>query len=150
MGSLERVRGAGHDLIHAARRDPRAEQLSAQLDRVTARDAIADRERRDRRLQARPERAARNLAGQLPRPLLAAVRTTDTLALMLDHHGRDPGQLLDLMTRRRADHDPLAPAEHVPAPAHRRPALHNLIHRDGRQQLPTLALMTRLRALRAR
>ena len=52
MRQLERIRGAGQDLIDAARADPGAEQLGHQLDRVTPRDAIADRECRDRRLQA--------------------------------------------------------------------------------------------------
>ena len=69
---LERVPGTGEDRVDRAGADPRAEQLLAQLDQVTARDTVADRQRRDRRLKAWPERAGGDLPWQLGSALKAA------------------------------------------------------------------------------
>ena len=57
------VAGASEDVIDRAAADPRAEQLLAQLHGVAARDPVAHRQRRDRCLQARPERARGDLGG---------------------------------------------------------------------------------------
>jgi hypothetical protein len=50
VGPLERIAGAGQDLIDRAAADPGAEQFLAPLDAIAARDAVSDRQRRDRRL----------------------------------------------------------------------------------------------------
>ena len=126
----------------------RAEQLLAQLDHVAARDTVAHRQRRDRRLQARPERAAGDLGRQLARALDAAAGAAHALAAMLGHPDRDLRQLLDLMARRLADRDPLALGEHVAAAAALGPMLDDLVDRPRRQQLTTVPLMPRLAALR--
>src|SRR5579863_4144014 len=93
----------------------RAEQLLAELDDVTTRDPVSDRQRRDRRLQARAEHTAHNLLWQLGAPTPAAARAAHALAAMLDQPDRDRRQLLDLVAHRLAHRDPLALAEHMPA-----------------------------------
>ena len=130
-------------------RDPRAEQLLAQLDHVAARDTVAHRQRRDRRLQARPERAPGDLRRQLARALDAAVGAAHALAAMLGHRGprsaaapRPDGA----PARRTATRS--ASTNTWPQPHDARPVLDDLIDRPRRQQLTTLALMTRLAALR--
>jgi len=130
------------DLIDRAARDPRAEQLLTKLHRVAARDAVAHRQRRDRRLQARAERTRGDLAGALR----SAPRTAQPLTAMLGHPDRQLGQLLDLVAGRLGDRDQLGLAEHVPATAASRPVLDDLVDRRHRQQLPSVALMTGLAA----
>ena len=147
VGLLERVTGAVEDRVDRADRDPGAEQLLAELDEVAARDTIADRQCRERRLQARPERAAGNLAGQLAGALDAAAGAAHTLAAMLGDPHRDLRQLLDLMTRRLPNRNPLRLREHVAAATGRRPVIDELVDRPRRQQLTTMPLMTRLPAL---
>jgi hypothetical protein len=148
-GLCQRVGGAREDRVDGARRDPRAEQLLAQLDDVAAADAVAHRQRHHGGLQPRPERARCNRLGQSRRLALAAAGTDDALALMLGHAHGHHRQLFDLTARRLTDSDPIGRPEHVPARAASRPMLHELIDRPRRQQRPNLALMSRLAALRA-
>jgi hypothetical protein len=149
VGQLERVAGALQDRLDAAGADPCAEELLAELDDIAARDAVAHRQRRDRGLQPRAERAPGDLGGQpagLPCP---AGRAAHALAAMLDHPRRDHRQLLDLVTRRRAERHALGRAEQMPTRAGRRPMLDHLVDRRARQQIATASLMTRLGALAA-
>ena len=83
---LERVAAAGKDRVDRAGREPRAEQLLAQLDHVTARDPIADRQGHDRRLQPGPERAASDLGRQLG--ALSWWRTVDSARAGTDARSR--------------------------------------------------------------
>ena len=127
-----------------------ANSCSQQLDDVAARDAVAHRQRHDRRLQARPERARGDLRGQHRRSPRAAVRAAH--ALGTDARSRVTAITGNSSTWWRAgspDRDPLGLAEHVPAAASRRPVLDDLVDRPRRQQRPALALMTGLRALLA-
>ena len=63
---------------------------SVPLDRVLARDTVAHRQRRDRRLQARAEAALGYLVGEPRARALSALRTAQALSTVLDHphHGR--------------------------------------------------------------
>src|SRR6202022_313602 len=103
---------------------------------------------RDRRLQARPERGAANLDGQVAGALGAAAGAAHALAAMLGDPHRDLRQLLDLMTRRLPRSDPLSLGERVTTLTRRRPVLDELVNRPRRQQLTTMPLMTRLPARR--
>jgi hypothetical protein len=58
------------------------------------------------------------------------------------------GQLLDLPAHRLTDRDPLLGRESVTTPAALRPILDDAVYRPRRQERATLALMTRLGALR--
>ena len=149
VGHLQRVAGALQDRLDAAGADPRREQLLAQLDDVTARDAVAHRQRHDGGLQARTEGAGGDLGGQRAALLGAAVGAAHALALVLDDAHRDRRQLLELMARRIADRDALGGHEHVPALAPVRPVLDDLVDGPRRQQRPPLALVTGLAALLA-
>ena len=83
-------------------------------------------------------------AGSVARCLAPQSGQRSARALMLDHDRRDLRQLLDLVTE--PDHRPRTRsrvAEHMPAPTRRRPVHDHLIHSRGRQQLPTMTLMTR-------
>jgi hypothetical protein len=142
---LERVSGPRQDLINRANTDPRAGQLLTQFDRVTTRNAVADRERRDRRLQPRPERALSDLGGQLAGSLAPTARATQPLALMLDQPDRELRQLLDLVTRRRPNRHPqLCPPDQLNAYAE---SAESLITRASLK--PTPGLVERCRAWQA-
>jgi hypothetical protein len=80
---LERLGGASEDRVDGADRDRAAEQLLHQLDQLPPRETIPNRERRDRRLQLRPEAAARNTGRQLRADRAAAGRATDALQPVL-------------------------------------------------------------------
>jgi hypothetical protein len=123
-GLCQRVGGAREDRVDGARRDPRAEQLLAQLDDVAAADAVAHRQRHHGGLQPRPECARCNRLGQSRRLALAAAGADDALALMLGHAHGHHRQLFDLTARRLTDSDPIGRPEHVPARAASRPVLH--------------------------
>ena len=149
VGVGERVAGALQDRLDAARADPSAEQLLAELDDIATRDPVAHRERRDRGLQPRPERALGDLGGQHPAALGVTGRAAHPLALVLDHDRRDHRQLLNLMTRRHAERDQVGFAEHVPTLARLGPVLDDLIHRRRWQQLTPATLVAGLAALLA-
>src|SRR5215211_3916913 len=149
VGPLERVAGTGQDRVDRASAQARTEQLLAQLDGVPPRDTIANRERRDGGPQPRTERAAADPGRQLAGPFVPARRAAHAHALMLDHPDRQPRQLLDLITPRRADRDPLGLGEDVPAATDRGPVTDDLVDRGRRQQLTAATLMTRLTAWRA-
>src|SRR5215211_7074347 len=148
VGPLERVAGTGQDRVDRASAQARTEQLLAQLDGVPPRDTIANRERRDGGPQPRTERAAADPGRQLAGPFVPARRAAHAHALMLDHPDRQPRQLLDLITPRRADRDPLGLGEDVPAATDRGPVTDDLVDRRRRQQLTAATLMTGLRARR--
>ena len=57
VGILQSVGGAREDGVDRAGADARAEELFAELDHVAAAHAVAYRQRRDSRLQTRPESA---------------------------------------------------------------------------------------------
>jgi ketosteroid isomerase-like protein len=67
------------DRVHRAGRQRAAEQLADQLDRVAARHAVADRQRRHGGLQPRAERPAGNAGRQLSARGGAAVRAAPTM-----------------------------------------------------------------------
>ncbi len=129
----ERAGDALEDRVDRARADASAEQLLAQLDDIAARDAVAHRQHRHRRMKARPERAGRDVGGQLGAPALAATRAAHARAPVLGHRHRQPRQLLDLMAHRLADRDQLALGEDVPALTPGRPMHDHLVDRRGRQ-----------------
>ena len=97
MRLLQCLASAGQDRIDGARRDPCTEELIRQLDHVAAGDAVAHRQRHERRPQAGTKGTARHLAWQLGACPSATLRAAHTLAAMLDHSDRDRRQLLDLV-----------------------------------------------------
>ena len=144
---FERVRDARQDRVDGAGADPRSEQLLAQLNDVTAADAVAGRQHRQRGVIARPERAVGHPNRQLSSRPGAAVRAAHALTAMLGHRDGNRRQLLDLMTRRHIDGDQLVAGKLTATTTTRRPVIDELINRPRRQQRPALALMTRLGAL---
>jgi hypothetical protein len=150
VGVAQRVADPREDRVDGPSGDPGAEQLLAQLDDVAARDPVAHRQHRDRRLVvARPERAVADPGGQLAARASAAARAAHALAAMLAHRDSDRRQLLDLMTRREAIGNQLDFARDVATATTRRPVVDELVYRPRRQQRPALALMTGLGALLA-
>jgi len=117
------------------------EELFHELDRVTARQTVADRQRRDRCLQPWPEMTGSDIAGKQPRAASAAARTAHTLATMLDDTDRDHRQLFDLMVYGLTHRDPVAFAEYVAAIAAHRPVIDELINRPRRQHRAPTTLM---------
>ncbi len=146
---MQRVGGAGEDRVDGAGRDPRAEQLLAQLDDIAAAHAVAHRQGHDRRLQARPERACGDLDGEPTGAALPAAGATHPVAPVLGHAHGHHRQLLDLMARRLAVSGQVSCAEDVTAGAPGRPVLDDLVDRPRRQQRAALALMPGLSARRA-
>jgi hypothetical protein len=136
------LRGPGDDRVDRARADPGTEQLFAELDSIAARDAVAHRDRRHRRLQPRTEATAGNIHGQRCAHPSAAVRTAHSLAAVLAHPDVDRWQLFNLMARRLADRNPLVLAENMSATAARRPVLDDLIDSPRRRQRTAVTLVT--------
>ncbi len=132
--------------VHSAGRQTRLEELFGELDRVTARETIADRQRRYRRLKPGPEMTRSDLPGSLAGAASAALRTAHALAAMLGDHDRDHGELFDLVTRGLARRDPVALAEHVATIAARRPVIEEFINSPRRKQRPPVTPMSWLPA----
>jgi hypothetical protein len=146
VGLCESTADTGEHCVDGAARDACLEELLHELDRVTARETVADRQRRDRRLKPWPEMASSDLAGEQPRAASAAARAAHTLAAMLDDTDRDHGQLFDLMARGLAHRQPARLAEHMAAVAAPRPVIDELIDRPRGKQRPAVTLMPRLAA----
>jgi len=132
--------------VDGAGRHTCLEELSHELNRVTTRDTVADRQRRDGCLEPWPEMASGDLAGKQPRAASTAARTAHTLAAMLDDADRDDRQLFDLMVCRLTHRHPEAFAEYMAAIAARRPVIDDLIDRPRWQHRAPTALMAWLPA----
>jgi hypothetical protein len=141
-GLLERIGDPGEDRVDRAGTDPRPKQLLAQLDHITAADPVAHRQRRDRRLKARPKRTGGDLAGKPCPPSTAAAQAAHPLAAMLGHRDRDQRQLLDLVAHRLTHRDPLVLDEHLTALAAIRPVLDDIVDRPRRVQPLTVERLT--------
>jgi hypothetical protein len=117
VGLVEGQGGALQDRLDRARADARCEELSDELDRVTGRDAVSDREGDDRCLQARAEGSPRHLGRQLGARRGATGRAAQPLQPLLaeEHGGRR--QLRDLMARGLPERRALRRAEDVAAAA---------------------------------
>src|SRR5260370_42210931 len=124
-----------------------AEQLVGQLTHPAARHAMADREQRDRGLQARAENARGDIRRQQGPGSLPALRAADGVRAMLGHDHRGRRQLEHLMATRLASANTLAVNELLATPrASRRPMIN---HRaDLAHQLARAALMPPLATLR--
>ena len=83
VGLVEGRDGALQDGLDRARADARSEELTDELDRVTPRDAVPDREGGDGRLQARAEGARRHPGRQRGARHGAALRAAQALQAML-------------------------------------------------------------------
>ena len=83
VGDGQRLPGALQDRLDRARGDARSEEFTDELDRVTVRDAVPNREGGDRRLQARAEGAGRDLGRQLCPRGAAAVGAAQALEPVL-------------------------------------------------------------------
>src|SRR6266540_3218567 len=116
---------------------------------IRALPPVAHRQGRDRRLQARPERAPGQIPGQLGARLRATPGTANTVQTMLAHLDDDRRQLAHLMAHRIAIRLALCLSELVPATTALRPVVDLMIDPLGRQQTPVPALMTRLPTLPA-
>src|SRR6266511_1376102 len=106
-----RVPGALHDRVDGAGRKLDTEQLARELGAVATGDAVSDRERGDRCLQPRPERAPCNLGGTLGARLPPAVRASEPVQAVLADDDRDRRQLGDLVSLWRGSVDPLHGSE---------------------------------------
>jgi hypothetical protein len=143
----QRLRCSGEDRVHAARADACAEQLFGKLDSVLPRDTVAHRQRCDRRLQARTERAGGHLVQESRARASTALRAAaQSLATVLTHPHRDQRQLFDLVTRGLVHHHTLIGTEHVPAAAALGPVLDDRVNCPRRKQRPAVALMSVLDA----
>jgi hypothetical protein len=149
VGFVERLSGVLHDGVDRARGDRGSEELSDELDRVAAGDAVAHREGGDRRLQARAEGAPGHGGRQRGARHGAALRAAQTLEAVLAHRDRDRGQLHDLMAGGLAHGATLRLAEAVAAGAALGPALDELIERFDGRQMTTASGMARLGTLAA-
>ena len=83
VGLVECRGCALQDRLDRARGDARSEEFTDELDRVTVRDAVPNREGGDRRLQARAEGAGRDLGRQLCPRGAAAVGAAQALEPVL-------------------------------------------------------------------
>ena len=141
MGLCQRPRGARARIAStAAGADARAEELFGELDHIAAGDAVAHRQRRDGRLQARAEGAASELGGQLtrvraPQP---GQRTRGQRCSItpwtVSPAALRPGDAQAHPARRSSRED-------VTTAAALGPVLDHLIDRAGRQQVATVALV---------
>jgi hypothetical protein len=144
---LQRLGGAGEDRVDRPDRDRTAEQLLHQLDQLPSGETVSDRERGARRLQLRPEAAARNARRQLSADRAAAVGTAKPLQAVLADLDRKRRQLRHLMPRRLPSRRALTLPEDVAAATPLRPVLDHLAHPLERKQRPPMPAMARLPAL---
>jgi len=86
-GDGEGLCGASGDAIDRACADARAEELFGELGRVAAGDAVADRQRRHRRLQPGAEGAPCHLGAQPGACLAPTRRAAQPLGAVLGHRG---------------------------------------------------------------
>lgn len=142
----ERLPDPGERRIYGAARQTGLKELFHELDGVTTRDTVADRERRDRRLKAWTEMALGESVREPARAARTTAGTAHTLTAMLDDPDRDNRELFDLVARRLTQRIPVAVAEDIAAVAARRPVLDELINRPRWQQWTPVTLMTRLPA----
>lgn len=94
--------------------------------------SVAGAERRDGRLETRPESALGDLPRQLAACLLTAARAAHPLSAMLGDLNLCNGQLLDLPAHRLAHHQPLTLREDMPTTTTLRPILDHPIDRPRR------------------
>ena len=146
MGLFECHTGVLHDRIDRAGREPATEQLTNELDRVAAGDAVSDRQGGDGRLEAGTESAAGNVGRQLGARAPAADRTAQAEQAVLAELDRDLGQLRHLVAGGLAERLALLRLEQVTAAAARGPVLHDPADRGGRHQCPPPARMAGLGA----
>ncbi len=143
----ERLAHMLHDRVERPGRKLDSEQLAHQLGAVAAGDAVANRERRDGRLQARPEGAMWHVGRQLGTRLGSTGRAAQPMQTVLGHGDRDRRQLTHLVALRASRLDALALAEPTSAVgAACRPMLNHLTHPLQRKQPPAPALMPGLAA----
>ena len=144
VGLVEGQGRALQDRLDRASGDAGSEQLTHELDRVTARDAVSDREGDDRCLQARAEGSPRHVGRQLGARRGATGRAAQALQAMLaeEHGGRR--QLRDLMAHGLPARLALRWAEHMAAAATTRPVLDELVERLDRRQMTTVSRLARL------
>ena len=91
VGHRKRRRRALQDGIDRAGAEPGAEQLTGQLDRVPAGDAVAHDQGGDRRLEARAEGTRRHLGRKVGARDGPAVRAAQALQAVLAQDDRDRG-----------------------------------------------------------
>src|SRR5450756_3251247 len=146
VGLVEGQGRALQDRLDRARGDAGSEQLTHKLDRVTARDAVSDREAGDRCLEARAEGSPRHVGRQLGARRGAALRAAQALQAMLAEEHRGRRQLHDLMARGLANGATLCLAESVAAGAAGGPVVDRLVERLNRRQMTTASRVARLGA----
>src|SRR6266536_5314879 len=143
----QRLGGAGEDRVDRPDCDRAAKQLLHQLNDLSTRKTVANRQGCDRRLQLRPETGARNAGRQLGTHRSAAVGAADALQAMLADLDRQRRQLRHLVPRRRTTRLTLILAEDMTATAACRPVVDDLRHPLDRKQRPPVTDMADLPAL---
>ena len=121
--------------------------MLATLNDIAPRDPVAHRQRRDRRLESRTERALGHLARQLAARMLTAARAARPMTLVLGDLDRDHWQLLDLPAHRLAGGHTLLHGEDMTAATAIGPMLDHPVYRPRRQKRPAPAPMPRLGTL---
>src|ERR1019366_553587 len=136
----------GEHRVDGAGRHACLEELFGELDRVTARETVAHRQGRYRRLKPGSEMAPSNAPRELAGASGSAPGAAHALTAMLDDTDRDHRELFDLVSRRLAHRRLVAFAEHVAALAVRRPVIDELAPRPRRQQRTPVPLVSGLPA----
>ena len=135
------------DRVHAAARQPSAEQLGRELAGRAARDPVARGQRHDRRPKPGPERRGPDPGRQRGCRLGTAVRATQPLRAMLDQQHADRRQLRHLVAPEPAIRPALILAELVTTTAAAvRVVLDDLIDLILRRELTARSSMALLRA----
>jgi hypothetical protein len=147
IDGLERRGGAGEDRVDRPDCNRAAKELLHQLNDLSTRKTVANRQGCDRRLQLRTEAATRNTRRQLGTHRATAVRAADALQAVLADLDRKRRQLRHLMPRRLTTRLALVIAEDVAATTARRPVLEDLRHPLGRKQCAPVPDVTGLGAL---
>jgi hypothetical protein len=125
----------------------RSKEFAQELCGVAPRDAVPDRERGHRRLQARAEGSWGNSGWQRGARLASTLRTTQAMQAVLGHRDRDGGQFGHLVALWRSRVPALVRGEAVRAGvAARRPVVEDLVYPLEGQQRALLAFVSGLTA----
>jgi hypothetical protein len=149
IDGLERRGGAGEDRVDRPDCNRAAKELLHQLNDLSTRKTVANRQGCDRRLQLRTEAATRNTRRQLGTHRASAIGAANALQAVLADLDRKRRQLRHLMPRRPTTRLTLLLAEDMAATATRRPVIDDLPHPFALKQRASMPDVAGLCALLA-